>query len=73
MYEMIGVELRSAGRFSSNIEDSFAYVSYSSKDVADLQLWYFFRAIDENNFVQTLNAAVTVISFLGEHWIDLLK
>ena len=29
---MIGVELRTSGRLSSNLEDSFAYVSYSSKD-----------------------------------------
>ena len=27
----------------------------------------------ENNFVQTLNAVVSVITCLGENWIDLLK
>ena len=27
----------------------------------------------ENNFVQTVNAVVSVITFLGEKWIDLLK
>ena len=32
IYAMIGVELRTSGEMLSNIEDSFAYVSYSSKD-----------------------------------------
>ena len=32
IYAMIGVELRTQGRFPSNIEDTFAYGSYSSKD-----------------------------------------
>ena len=31
-YAMIAVELRTRGRFSSNLEDTFAYGSYSSKD-----------------------------------------
>ena len=30
---MIGVELRTHGEISSNREDTFAYVSYSSKDM----------------------------------------
>ena len=36
LYAMIGVELRNderTGRCSSNLEDTFAYGSYSSKDV----------------------------------------
>ena len=32
IFAMIGVELRTAGRFSSNLDDTFAYGSYSSKD-----------------------------------------
>ena len=35
IYAMIGVELRTLGRFSSNLEDTFAYGSYSSKDVLE--------------------------------------
>ena len=39
MYAMIGVELRTHGRFSSNIEDTFAYGSYSSKDYIQLCMY----------------------------------
>ena len=36
IYAMIGVELRMLGRFSSNLEDTFAYGSYSSKDKSSM-------------------------------------
>ena len=38
---MIGVELRTRGEISSNLEDSFAYVCYSSKDIALGYLYFY--------------------------------
>ena len=55
---------------SKNINLLYIYISV-------LQMRYFLEQSMsynyENNFVQTLNAAFSVITFLVENWIDLLK